>query len=365
MSGARLKTLHKSFGHQEILKGIDLTIEPGSFTVLLGPSGCGKSTTLRILAGLETQTSGEVWIGHRDVSALEPRERDVAMVFQNYALYPNMTIARNMGFGLKARKTPAAEIRTRVTEAARMLGITELLGRYPRQLSGGQQQRVAIGRAIVRQPNLFLFDEPLSNLDAKLRVEMRTELLRLHRDLAATTIYVTHDQEEAMTMADRIVVMNAGQIEQIGRPDEIYFAPVSLMVAGFVGSPAMNLIDGRISTGAVETAIGRLEAKADAPAGCGIVLGIRPDDLFFPDSLEAVDQALVLDCHVEFIELLGARGIVTLRNGDTRLRGVFEERYLGRFAEGEQVRLALSRHRLHVFDRSSGRRLALAHAAPA
>ena len=358
MPGAQLKNLHKSFGTVEILKGVDLTIEPRSFTVLLGPSGCGKSTTLRILAGLEAQTSGEVWIGDRDVSVLEPRERDIAMVFQNYALYPNMTIARNMGFGLKTRKTPAAEIRARVAEAARMLGINDLLKRYPRQLSGGQQQRVAIGRAIVRKPNLFLFDEPLSNLDAKLRVEMRTELLRLHRELGATTIYVTHDQEEAMTMADRIVVMNAGRIEQIGRPEEIYFAPVSLMVAGFVGNPGMNLIQGRTVAGGLDTAIGRIALAADTAEGTAIVLGVRPDDLSFPDSLAPSDQAVAVDFMVEFIELLGARGIVTLRHGDTRFKGVFEERYLARFEEGAKVRLALNRRRLHVFDRDSGRRLA-------
>ena len=205
--------------------------------MFLGPSGCGKSTTLRLLAGLEQRTSGEIWIGGRNVSDLEPRERDIAMVFQNYALYPNMTIAENMGFGLRARKTPKDEIRRRVEEAARMLGMADLLDRKPRQLSGGQQQRVAIGRAIVRKPNLFLFDEPLSNLDAKLRVDMRSELLRLHRGLGATTVYVTHDQEEAMTMADQIVVMDRGRIEQIGTPAEIYFSPQSLMVARFVGSP--------------------------------------------------------------------------------------------------------------------------------
>ena len=357
MPGAQLKNLHKSFGPVEILKGVDLTIAPCSFTVLLGPSGCGKSTTLRILAGLETQTAGEVWIGDRDVSALEPRDRDIAMVFQNYALYPNMTIARNMGFGLKTRKTPPAEVRARVAEAARMLGIADLLDRYPRQLSGGQQQRVAIGRAIVRKPNLFLFDEPLSNLDAKLRVEMRTELLRLHRELGATTLYVTHDQEEAMTMADRIVVMNAGTIEQIGRPEEIYFAPVSLMVAGFVGSPGMNLIPGRAEAGGLDTPLARIAVATDAAEGTAIMLGVRPDDLSFPDSLDASDQAVTVDFAVEFIELLGARGIVTLRHGDTRFKGVFEERYLTRFQEGAGVRLALNRRRLHVFDRTSGRRL--------
>jgi len=357
MAGASLKNLRKSFGALEILKGIDLTIEPRQFTVLLGPSGCGKSTTLRILAGLESQTSGEIRIGDRDVSTLEPRQRDVAMVFQNYALYPSMTIAENMGFGLKARKVPKKEIRAAVEKAARMLEITELLDRKPRQLSGGQQQRVAIGRAIVRDPNLFLFDEPLSNLDAKLRVEMRTELLRLHRDLGATTVYVTHDQEEAMTMADRIVVMNAGTIEQTGSPEDVYFRPVSLMVAGFVGSPAMNFVRGRIVPGGVDTPIGRFEAPEYGGEGTDVVVGVRPDDLELPDSLEPGERALDSAFHVEFVEMLGARGIVTLRHGETRFKGVFEERYLSRFAEGASITLSVSRHRLHAFDAETGRRL--------
>ncbi|MEQ8965005.1 MAG: sn-glycerol-3-phosphate ABC transporter ATP-binding protein UgpC [Azospirillaceae bacterium] len=357
MAGASLKNLRKSFGALEILKGIDLTIEPRQFTVLLGPSGCGKSTTLRILAGLESQTSGEIRIGDRDVSTLEPRQRDVAMVFQNYALYPSMTIAENMGFGLKARGIPKKEIRAAVEKAARMLEITELLDRKPRQLSGGQQQRVAIGRAIVRDPNLFLFDEPLSNLDAKLRVEMRTELLRLHRDLGATTVYVTHDQEEAMTMADRIVVMNAGTIEQTGSPEEVYFRPVSLMVAGFVGSPAMNFVRGRAVPGGVDTPVGRFEAPGYGGDGTDVVVGVRPDDLELPDALEPGERGFESAFHVEFVEMLGARGIVTLRHGDTRFKGVFEERHLSRFEEGAAITLCVSRHRLHVFDAASGRRL--------
>jgi len=356
MAGASLKNLRKSFGALEILKGIDLTIEPRQFTVLLGPSGCGKSTTLRILAGLESQTSGEIRIGDRDVSTLEPRQRDVAMVFQNYALYPSMTIAENMGFGLKARKVPKKEIRAAVEKAARMLEITDLLDRKPRQLSGGQQQRVAIGRAIVREPNLFLFDEPLSNLDAKLRVEMRTELLRLHRDLGATTVYVTHDQEEAMTMADRIVVMNAGRIEQTGSPEDVYFRPVSLMVAGFVGSPAMNFVRGHVVPGGVDTPIGRVEASGGGD-GADVVVGVRPDDLELPDSVEPGERALETEFHVEFVEMLGARGIVTLRRGDTRFKGVFEERHLSRFEEGVPIALSVGKHRVHVFDAGSGRRL--------
>ncbi|MCW2305862.1 ABC transporter ATP-binding protein [Rhodobium gokarnense] len=356
MAGVRLKDLSKSFGAVEVLKGIDLVVEPHEFAVLLGPSGCGKSTTLRMLAGLEPATGGEIWIGERNVTNLEPRERDIAMVFQNYALYPHMTIAQNMGFGLKARKLPADEIAARVTKAAEMLGITDLLNRRPRELSGGQQQRVAIGRAIVREPSLFLFDEPLSNLDAKLRVEMRTELLQLHRSLDATTVYVTHDQEEAMTMADRIVVMNKGRIEQIGSPSEIYFRPASLMVAGFIGSPAMNFVDGKVAGGKVETPIGAIAASSLPEDGTKVTIGFRPDDFYFPDDLPAEETAATISFSVRFIELLGARGIVTLRAGTTDFKAIFEERFLNRFTEGATVPLSLSRDRLHVFLKETGAR---------
>ncbi|MBB4301064.1 multiple sugar transport system ATP-binding protein [Rhodobium orientis] len=358
MAGVRLKDLSKSFGAVEVLKGIDLTVEPHEFAVLLGPSGCGKSTTLRMLAGLEPATAGEIWIGERNVTNLEPRERDIAMVFQNYALYPHMTIAQNMGFGLKARKLPAAEIAERVKTAAEMLGITDLLGRRPRELSGGQQQRVAIGRAIVREPSLFLFDEPLSNLDAKLRVEMRTELLQLHRSLDATTVYVTHDQEEAMTMADRIVVMNKGRIEQIGSPSEIYFRPASLMVAGFIGSPAMNFVDGTVSDGKVGTPIGAISAPSLPGDGTKVTIGFRPDDFYFPDDLPEEETAATLSFSVRFVELLGARGIVTMRAGDTDFKAIFEERFLHRFEEGATVPLSLARDRLHLFLKETGERVA-------
>ncbi len=357
MSGVQLKNLRKSFGLTEVLKGINLTVESREFTVLLGPSGCGKSTTLRMLAGLEPVSEGEIWIGDRNVTDLEPRDRNIAMVFQNYALYPNMTIAQNMGFGLKAKKMPRAEISARVNEAAAMLNIADLLARRPKELSGGQQQRVAIGRAIVREPNLFLFDEPLSNLDTKLRVEMRTELLRLHRSLDATTIYVTHDQEEAMTMANRIVVMNGGQIEQIGTPSEIYFKPNSRMVAGFIGSPAMNFVDGRVGVDGLETSIGPVAHPTKLASGDAVILGFRPDDLYFPDELTAYQAAMSVDFTAEFVELLGARGIVTLRAAGAEFKGVFEERFLHRFAEGATVALALSRDRLHLFSATSGERV--------
>ena len=244
MAEVKIKRLHKRYGNFEAVRGIDLDIPDGEFTVLVGPSGCGKSTLLRTIAGLEQISGGEIQIGGDVVNDMRPRDRDVAMVFQDYALYPHMTVGKNIGFGLKARKMPPAEIASRVSGAAQMLGITSLMDRYPRQISGGQRQRVAIGRAIVREPKAFLFDEPLSNLDAALRVGMRIEISQLHNRLKTTMVYVTHDQVEAMTMADKIVVLNAGRIEQVGSPLELYRAPRNRFVAGFIGSPRMNFIEG-------------------------------------------------------------------------------------------------------------------------
>src|SRR5437764_4443629 len=253
MSSVQIRDVRKSFGAFEVLHGVSIPIEDGAFVVLVGPSGCGKSTLLRMLAGLENITSGTISIGDRVVNNVQPKERDIAMVFQNYALYPHMTVADNMGFSLKLRGASAAEISKGVKRAAEILALTPLLDRYPRQLSGGQRQRVAMGRAIVRDPQVFLFDEPLSNLDAKLRVAMRTEIKELHQRLKTTTVYVTHDQIEAMTMADRIVVMHDGIIEQVGAPLELYDRPQNLFVAGFIGSPAMNFLKGAVR------ANGRLE----------------------------------------------------------------------------------------------------------
>src|SRR6516164_3781650 len=257
MASVEIQDVRKSFGPVEVLHGVSVPIADGEFVVLVGPSGCGKSTLLRLLAGLEGITSGTIAIGGRVVNGVHPKERDIAMVFQNYALYPHMTVAQNMGFSLKLRSTAKAEIGTRVNRAAEILGLVHLLDRYPRQLSGGQRQRVAMGRAIVRDPQVFLFDEPLSNLDAKLRVQMRTEIKELHQRLKTTTIYVTHDQIEAMTMADKIVVMHDGRVEQIGAPLELYDRPANLFVAGFIGSPAMNFLNGRIR------ANGRLQFEAE------------------------------------------------------------------------------------------------------
>ena len=246
MASVEIRGVRKAFGSASVIHGVDISIRDGEFVVLVGPSGCGKTTLLRMVAGLENITAGEIRIGERVVNDLPPKERDIAMVFQNYALYPHMTVAANMAFSMKLRGAPKNEIETRVNRAAEILGLSQLLARFPRQLSGGQRQRVAMGRAIVRDPQVFLFDEPLSNLDAKLRVQMRTEIKELHQRLKTTTVYVTHDQIEAMTLADKIVVMHDGKVEQIGAPLDLYDQPDNLFVAGFIGSPAMNMIRGKI-----------------------------------------------------------------------------------------------------------------------
>lgn len=354
MSYVSLRGLRKSYGALEILKGIDLDIARKEFTVLLGPSGCGKSTTLRLVAGLEPVSAGEIHIDGRDVTQLEPRARNISMVFQNYALYPSMTVEQNMGFGLKAQNMPAGEIRTKVHQAADLLGITPLLGRKPRALSGGQQQRVAIGRAIVREPKVFLFDEPLSNLDAKLRADMRTEILHLHRRLKATTIYVTHDQEEAMTMADQIVIIDAGQIEQQGTPEDIFFRPATRMVAEFIGSPAMNFIDGvGDGNGTVDTAVGSFAGVAGVGAGQQVELGIRPDDLLLCD-----DRQGLLRGQVTLAELLGARAIIHLDAGQGQgLRSVVEHAAYRKLPVGCTAEFSVRDGGLHVFDKTTGRRI--------
>src|SRR5881409_2527906 len=285
MSSVQIRDVRKSFGNFEVLHGVSIPIRDGEFVVLVGPSGCGKSTLLRMLAGLENITSGEIRIGDRVVNNVPPKERDIAMVFQNYALYPHMTVAANMGFSLEHRGRPKAEVAERVRWAAEILGLDQLLERYPRQLSGGQRQRVAMGRAIVRDPQVFLFDEPLSNLDAKLRVAMRGEIKALHQRLKTTTVYVTHDQIEAMTMADRIVVMHDGRIEQIGEPLELYDRPDNLFVAQFIGSPAMNLVNGtlRRSNGrAYVEASGGVRwpiIRGPGTDGQAVMLGVRPEHL--------------------------------------------------------------------------------------
>ncbi|WP_411840169.1 ABC transporter ATP-binding protein [Paracoccus sp. ME4] len=282
MSGVQLSRVTKDFGPVRVIHGVDLQVDQGEFCVFVGPSGCGKSTLLRMIAGLEETSAGEIRIDGDDVTDAEPADRGVAMVFQTYALYPHMTVAQNMGFGLKMNGHPKAQIAAKVAEAARILKLDPLLERKPANLSGGQRQRVAIGRAIVRGPKVFLFDEPLSNLDAELRVEMRAEIARLHRELGATMIYVTHDQVEAMTMADKIVVLRAGRIEQVGRPMDLYDDPDNRFVAGFIGSPAMNFVKARVQAGQVVTPAFDTVLPADRPAlsdGRTVEIGLRPDAL--------------------------------------------------------------------------------------
>ncbi|WP_431324117.1 ABC transporter ATP-binding protein [Rhizobium sp. YTU87027] len=312
MAGLKLKDVKKSFGHHAILHGVDLDVGEGEFVVLVGPSGCGKSTLLRLIAGLESVTAGQVIIGDHDVTAASPGDRGIAMVFQSYALYPHMTVAKNLSFGLENLKMSRAEIDQRVIEAAKMLAIEPLLDRRPKQLSGGQRQRVAIGRAIVRNPKLFLFDEPLSNLDAALRVQTRGEISRLHKRLGATMVYVTHDQIEAMTMADRIVVLNAGRVEQVGTPLELFEAPANKFVAGFIGSPQMNFFEGTLAgAGPGHVAVdvpgfGRLEIPAElgeATVGEAVILGVRPSHFELGKGNGADGYPIRLD--VDYAESIG------------------------------------------------------------
>ena len=352
MAQVTLRSLVKNYEDTPAVRGIDLDIPDKEFVVLVGPSGCGKSTTLRMIAGLEEISAGEIAIGGRVVNDVPPKQRDVAMVFQNYALYPHMTVYENMSFGLRLKKTPKAEIDRRVQNAARILNIVPLLERKPKQLSGGQRQRVAMGRAIVRDPQVFLFDEPLSNLDAQLRVQMRTEIKALHQGLGSTSIYVTHDQIEAMTMADKIVVMRSGRIEQAGAPLEVYDHPRNLFVAGFIGSPAMNLIPGTLR-GAngrpqVETADGvalPLPASAPGQAGQSVVYGVRPDHL-------GVANGGGFDATVDVVEPTGADTLVFARIGGQKICGAFAERYS--FKPGERIALAPRLDCVHLFDAQSG-----------
>jgi sn-glycerol 3-phosphate transport system ATP-binding protein len=354
MAEVILAAIRKSYGAQEVIHGVDLAIKDGEFIVIVGPSGCGKSTLLRMIAGLEQITAGELKIGPRRVNELEPKDRDIAMVFQNYALYPHMSVYDNMAYGLRIRGMSKAEIDERVRKAADILQLGELLQRKPRQLSGGQRQRVAMGRAIVREPSVFLFDEPLSNLDAKLRVQMRIEVKLLHQRLKVTSIYVTHDQVEAMTLADRLVVMNAGVAEQIGTPIEVYERPATVFVAGFIGSPAMNFMpaetsgDGR----AVKLANGEvLPLPQAAPANRPITLGVRPEHLSLANG-QADD---LFHLGVEVTEKLGADTLVHGHVGEAMLTARLPG--TSGVANGDRLALATTPDRLHLFDRESGRRL--------
>ncbi|OCB53316.1 sugar ABC transporter ATP-binding protein [Mycobacterium vulneris] len=352
MASVRFSKVGKSYGTMTVVSDLDLELADGTLTVLVGPSGCGKTTSLRMLAGLEEITSGSIHIGDRDVTGLEPKERDIAMVFQNYALYPHLTVRENIAFPLRAKRIPRAEALQRADEIAESLGLGKLVDRKPKDLSGGQQQRVAIGRAIIREPAVFLFDEPLSNLDAKLRVETRTELLRLQRKLGITSLYVTHDQEEAMTLSDRIVVMRDGRIAQAGPPEEVYRRPADTFVATFVGSPKMNLIDGTISNGELRTLSGACIGVGGPDSGT-VTIGVRPDDLILaPDTGSEAGEPVA---SVELVELLGPRAIVTVRAVDLQLTSVVEAASLTDITPGTPVRL--SAREVHRFDVTTGRRL--------
>ena len=358
MADVRLVKIHKTYDEEEVIHGVDCHIADGEFLVIVGPSGCGKSTLLRMVAGLETITEGDIHIGERVVNDLEPAQRDIAMVFQNYALYPHMSVFNNMAYGLKIRGLAKSEIEERVRKAADILELGEFLKRSPRQLSGGQRQRVAMGRAIVREPSVFLFDEPLSNLDAKLRVQMRLEIKKLQERLGITSIYVTHDQVEAMTLGHRLMVLNAGYVEQLGTPIELYERPASIFVAGFIGSPSMNLLDACIGAdgGSVELPGGESLAitgpAANIEAGRPVTLGLRPEHLE-----QAVDGNGVAHLHVDVVEHLGADTIVHGHFGSSRtdltvrLPGV---RYL---QSGEALALTVNPAHVHLFDAESGARL--------
>ncbi len=353
MAEVKVRGLRKMFGSTEVLHGLDLDIEDGQFVVLVGPSGCGKSTLLRMVAGLEEVSKGQILINDRLVNNLPPAQRDIAMVFQNYALYPHKTVAANMAFSLRMRRMDKAEIDQRVTRAAEILGLTDYLGRYPRALSGGQRQRVAMGRAIVRNPQVFLFDEPLSNLDAKLRIQMRAEIRELHQRLATTTIYVTHDQIEAMTMADKIVVMNAGNIEQIGAPLELYDRPVNTFVAGFIGAPSMNFMEGvivRNRSGIAAQVKDTSFALGDAAGltdGRRVTLGVRPEDTVLTG--EGVSGEIMV------VEPTGSETHLVIRSDGRDFVSVVRERQA--FAPGQQVAISAAGDKIHLFDGESGQRL--------
>src|SRR3954471_13231371 len=353
MASVGIRDFRKAFGSTQVIHGVNVSIADGEFVVLVGPSGCGKSTLLRMIAGLENITGGEIRIGDRVVNNVPPKERDIAMVFQNYALYPHMTVAANMGFSLRLRGADKSEIESRVHRAAEILGLMPLLERFPRQLSGGQRQRVAMGRAIVRDPQVFLFEEPLSNLDAKLRVAMRTEIKELHQRLKTTTVYVTHDQIEAMTMADKIVVMHDGIGEQMGTPLELYDKPENQFVAGFIGSPSMNFLKGHVRVNGVATFGGPNGVKLplrNAPAasdGRPVVYGVRPEHFTIAD-----DGA---DAEIVVVEPTGSETQVFAKLGGEQVVAVFRERH--QFNPGDKVKLKPDPSVIHLFDEATGKRV--------
>ncbi|MDX8349309.1 sn-glycerol-3-phosphate ABC transporter ATP-binding protein UgpC [Cognatiyoonia sp. IB215446] len=356
MSGVELDGIVKAYGALQVVHGIDLNVAEKEFVVLVGPSGCGKSTTLRMVAGLEEITEGDLTIDGRRMNRVAPKDRDVAMVFQNYALYPHLNVADNMAFGLRIRKMPKAEIATTIADVAEILGLTPYLDRRPADLSGGQRQRVAMGRAIVRHPKVFLFDEPLSNLDAKLRTQMRAEIKRLHNRLGVTSIYVTHDQVEAMTLADRIVVMNDGRIEQVGTPMELFNHPANTFVAGFLGSPPMNQIKGVLTeTGAKigNTEI-KLQGAINGHAGRDVIVGIRPEHVTLGQTAETSSLPIELD----LVEPLGSEALLHARYGNDNM--VFKADTNGDIAHLSGVEeVHVPAHLVKLFDAETGRALAL------
>jgi sn-glycerol 3-phosphate transport system ATP-binding protein len=353
MGAIALRNVEKTYGRgpgsNKVIHGVNAEIPDGEFIVIVGPSGCGKSTLLRMVAGLEEITGGEIHIAGRLVNKLEPAERDIAMVFQNYALYPHMSVFDNMAYGLKIAKVPVAEIETRVNKAAKILELGGLLQRKPRELSGGQRQRVAMGRAIVRQPAVYLFDEPLSNLDAKLRAQTRLEIQKLHHELGVTSLFVTHDQVEAMTLAERMIVMNAGRIEQIGTPEEVYHTPATTFVASFIGSPPMNLMQGQADGTRFTTGGQTLTLLAPAPRNGALTLGVRPEHA-------AMGEGPGWPMKVELLEMLGAERLVYGQLGDAaftlRIEGILPPP-----KPGSTVQLQVQPQQLHWFDSSSGQRV--------
>jgi sn-glycerol 3-phosphate transport system ATP-binding protein len=358
MADVTLKNIYKSFGKTEVIHGISCDIKDGEFIAILGPSGCGKSTVLRMIAGLEVITDGDIAIDGKVVNQLEPADRDIAMVFQNYALYPHMTVYKNMAYGLKIRRMPKEEIDKRVLNAAKILELTEFLNRKPRQLSGGQRQRVAMGRCMVREPKVFLFDEPLSNLDAKLRVQMRLEIRNLQEELKITSIYVTHDQVEAMTLGDRLIVMHDGYAAQIGTPLDVYEHPATKFVAGFIGSPAMNFLNARLSPNGDSVEIpGNVKlpltnSGSSEHAGKEVILGVRPEH-FEP----ARDEAATLHLTVDHVELLGADTLVYGRFAEDKTLSTLRLSDVQQLDKNTKLPLTVPPQKIHLFDRETGDRI--------